>query len=105
MKGLLRGIGYFLLYVVFTVVVQVVLSMLIVQFAVGKGITDQGLIVDFANNNMLVGFTYVNGYLVSAYLYNIATEEDVATALNLLASVSFSSMSWLINTILSVFKS
>lgn len=43
-----------------------------------------------ANNNMLVGFTYVNGYLVSAYLYNIATEEDVATALNLLASVSFS---------------
>ena len=70
MKGLLRGIGYFLLYVVFTVVVQVVLSMLIVQFAVGKGITDQGLIEDFANNNML-GMTVVSGLLTIVFLYLI----------------------------------
>lgn len=68
MKGLLRGIGYFLLYVVFTIVVQVVLSMLIVQFAVGKGITDQGLIEDFANNNML-GMTVVSGLLTILFLY------------------------------------
>ena len=68
MKGLLKGIGYFLLYVIFTIVVQVVLSMLIVQFAVGKGITDQGLIEDFANNNML-GMTVASGLLTILFLY------------------------------------
>ena len=68
MKGLLKGIGYFLLYVIFTIVVQVVLSMLLVQFAVGRGITDQGLTEDFVNNNML-GMTVASGLLTILFLY------------------------------------
>ena len=41
MKGLLRGIGYFLLYMVFTIAIQVVLSIVIVQIAAGMGIAGQ----------------------------------------------------------------
>ena len=48
MKGLLRGIGYFLLYIVFTIAVQVVLSIVAVQIAPGMGITGQTQIEDFA---------------------------------------------------------
>lgn len=42
------------------------------------------------SHNMLVAFTYVNGHCVQAYMYNIATNDDVQTAMNMLASVSFS---------------
>ena len=47
MKGLLRGIGYFLLYMVFTIAVQIALSIVIVQIAAGTGVTGQTEIEDF----------------------------------------------------------
>ena len=47
MKGLLRGIGYFLLYMVFTIVIQVALFIVIVLIAGGMGITGQAQIEDF----------------------------------------------------------
>ena len=68
MKGLLRGIGYFLLYVIFTIAIQVVLSIVIVQIAAGMGIADQTQIEDFANKNML-GMTIVSGLLTVLFLY------------------------------------
>ena len=68
MKGLLRGIGYFLLYVIFTIAIQVVLSIVIVQIAAGMGIAGQTQIEDFANKNML-GMTIVSGLLTVLFLY------------------------------------
>ena len=68
MKGLLRGIGYFLLYVVFTIVVQIVLSIVVVQIAAGMGIAGQTQVEEFANNNML-GMTIVSGLLTGLFLY------------------------------------
>ena len=70
MKGLLRGIGYFLLYMVFTIVIQVALSFLIIQIAAGIGITGQAEIEDFANKNIL-GMTIVSGILTVLFLYLI----------------------------------
>ena len=68
MKGLLRGIGYFILYVVFTIVVQIILSMLIVQYAAGNGITGQNQIEEFANLNTL-GMTVASGLLTILFLF------------------------------------
>ncbi len=68
MKGLLRGIGYFLLYFVFTIAIQVVLSIVIVQIAAGMGITGQTQLEDFANKNIL-GMTIVSGLLTVLFLY------------------------------------
>lgn len=70
MKGLLRGIGYFLLYMVFTIVIQVVLSFVIIQIAASIGITRQAEIEDFANKNIL-GMTIVSGILTVLFLYLI----------------------------------
>ena len=70
MKGLLRGIGYFLLYMVFTIAIQVVLSIVIVQIAAGMGIAGQTQIEDFANKNIL-GMTIVSGILTILFLYLI----------------------------------
>ena len=68
MKGLLRGIGYFLLYMVFTIAVQIALSIVIVQIAAGTGITGQTEIEDFVNKNIL-GMTIVSGLLTVLCLY------------------------------------
>ncbi len=68
MKGLLRGIGYFLLYLVFTIVMQVILSMLIVQFAAGNGITGGNQLEEFANSNIL-GMTVASGVLTILFLF------------------------------------
>ena len=70
MKGLLRGIGYFLLYMVFTIVIQVALSFVIIQIAAGIGINGQAEIEDFANKNIL-GMTIVSGILTILFLYLI----------------------------------
>ena len=42
------------------------------------------------SNNMIVGFTYVNGHMIQAYMYNVVSESDVTTVMAELASVSFS---------------
>ena len=68
MKGLLRGIGYFLLYMVFTIAVQIALSIVIVQIAAGTGVTGQTEIEDFVNKNIL-GMTIVSGLLTVLCLY------------------------------------
>ena len=68
MKGLLRGIGYFLLYMAFTIAIQVVLSIVIVRIAAGMGITGQTQIQDFVNKNIL-GMTIVSGMLTVLFLY------------------------------------
>ena len=84
MKGLLRGIGYFLLYLVFTIVVQVALSMVIVQIAAGMGIAGQTQIEDFANKNIL-GMTVVSGLLTVLFLYLVfkIPKKDVRKEWNL----------------------
>ena len=68
MKGLLRGIGYFLLYMVFTIAVQIVLSIVIAQIAAGTGVAGQTEIEDFVNKNIL-GMTIVSGLLTVLCLY------------------------------------
>ena len=68
MKGLLRGIGYFLLYMVFTIAVQIALSIVIAQIAAGTGVAGQTEIEDFVNKNIL-GMTIVSGLLTVLCLY------------------------------------
>ena len=68
MKGLLRGIGYFLLYMVFTIVIQVALSIVLVPIAASMGIAGQTQIQDFVNKNLL-GMTIVSGLLTVLFLY------------------------------------
>jgi membrane protease YdiL (CAAX protease family) len=53
---------------VFTIAIQVVLSIVIVQIAAGMGIAGQTQIEDFANKNIL-GMTIVSGLLTILFLY------------------------------------
>lgn len=68
MKGLLKAIGYFLLYLLITLVIQVLLSVGLMAIAAVHGLRDEKLIVEFANNNIL-GMTVVSGILTILILF------------------------------------
>lgn len=70
MKGLLKAIGYFLLYLLMTLVIQVLLSIGLMAIAAVQGLRDEKLIVEFANNNIL-GMTVVSGILTILILFLI----------------------------------
>ena len=70
MKGLLRGIGYFILYLAITVITQIAISMGISAGASAKGITAPGQIEELVNNNLL-GMTVVSGLITFVVLFLI----------------------------------
>lgn len=70
MKGLLKAIGYFLLYFLMTFMIQALLSVGLMAIAAAQGLRDEKLIVEFANDNIL-GMTVVSGVLTILILFLI----------------------------------
>ncbi len=70
MKGILRAIGYFILYFFLTFFFQLIMSMGLMAIAVSNGLRDEKLIVEFANHNLL-GMTVISGILTALILFLI----------------------------------
>lgn len=70
MKGILRAIGYFILYFLLTILFQFILSMGFMAVAAARGLRDEKLIIEFVNNNLL-GMTVISGILTIVVLFLI----------------------------------
>lgn len=70
MKGILKGIGFFVLYFVLTIFFQMILSAVFMAFAAAGGVRDENVLMNFANNNLL-GMTILSGVLVVIVLFLI----------------------------------
>ena len=64
MKGILKGIGFFVLYFVLTMFFQTILSIVFMAFGAANGIRDENSLVNFANNCGI----FIFFYLCSNYL-------------------------------------
>lgn len=69
-KGILKGIGFFVLYFVLTMFFQLILSTVFMAFGAANGIRDENSLVNIANNNLL-GMTMLSGILVVIVLFLI----------------------------------
>lgn len=63
MKGILKGVGFFLLYLLFMMLFQTLASIGFMGIAAAKGYRDEQNIVAFTNNNLL-GVTIISGILI-----------------------------------------
>lgn len=63
MKGILKGIGFFALYFVLTMLFQLFSSIVFMAFGAAGGIRDEDALMTFANNNLL-GMTIFSGVLI-----------------------------------------
>lgn len=63
MKGILKGIGFFLLYFILMMIFQSLSSIGFMGIAAAKGCRDEQQIVEFANKNLL-GVTIISGILI-----------------------------------------
>lgn len=70
MKGVLKGIGFFLLYLILMMIFQLLSSIGFMGIATAKGCRDEQLLVDFANNNLL-GATIISGVLITLVFFMI----------------------------------
>lgn len=70
MKGILRAIGYFILYFSLTFFIQLIMSMGLMAIAASNGLRDEKLIIEFANHNLL-GMTVISGILTALILFLI----------------------------------
>ncbi len=70
MKGILRAIGYFILYFFLTFFFQLIMSMGLMAIAASNGLRDEKLIIEFANHNLL-GMTVISGILTALILFLI----------------------------------
>lgn len=70
MKGILRAIGYFILYFLLTFFFQLLMSMGLMAIGAASGLQDEKLLIKFANNNLL-GMTVVSGILTAFVLFLI----------------------------------
>lgn len=69
LKGILKGIGAFLGYLILMMIFQAVSSIGFMGIAAAKGCRDEHLINEFANNNLL-GITIISGILIAlAFLF------------------------------------
>lgn len=68
MKGIWKAIAYFVLYFGLTMILQVLLSIVFCAIGAAKGLNDETLIMEFANNNIL-GMTVISGILTVLVLY------------------------------------
>lgn len=62
MKGVFKGIGFFLLYFILMMIFQSLSSVVFMGTAAAKGLRDEQRIVEYANNNLL-GITIISGIL------------------------------------------
>ncbi|MDE5859957.1 MAG: hypothetical protein K2H23_06180, partial [Oscillospiraceae bacterium] len=60
MKGILKGIGFFLLYLILMMTFQTLASVGFMGIAAAKGCRDEQLLIEIANNNIL-GATVISG--------------------------------------------
>lgn len=60
MKGILKSIGFFLLYIIMTMLFQMLGSACLMGIAAAKGYKDEQFLIEFANNNIL-GITVISG--------------------------------------------
>ncbi|MCM1537992.1 MAG: CPBP family intramembrane metalloprotease [bacterium] len=70
MKGIRKGVGFFILYFVLTMLFQLILSTAFMAFGAMYGIRDEDALVNFANNNLL-GMTILSGVLTVIVLFFI----------------------------------
>ncbi|MCM1268269.1 MAG: CPBP family intramembrane metalloprotease [Bacteroidales bacterium] len=80
MKNILRAIGYFIIYIMLTILLQGLLSVLFMGIAALKGTRDEAQIIAFANNNIL-GITVFSGILTIVVFYLIfkIRKKDIKT--------------------------
>lgn len=70
MKGILKGIGFFALYFLLTMLFQLFSSMVFMAFGAAGGIRDENALMTFANNNLL-GMTIFSGVLIIIVFFMI----------------------------------
>lgn len=68
MKGILKAIGFFILYLMLTVLLQTLFSVLFMGIGAAAGIRDEKSIIEFANHNLL-GITALSGLATVLLLY------------------------------------
>lgn len=68
MKGIWKAIAYFVLYFGLTMISQALLSIVFCAIGAAKGLNDETLIMEFANNNIL-GMTVISGILTVLVLF------------------------------------
>lgn len=68
-KGIFKAIGYFILYFILTMLFQTLLSIIFMAVAAVNGLRDENLIVEFANNNILVITIFFRNTNYSNILY------------------------------------
>ena len=70
MKGVLKGIGFFALYFVLTMLFQMLLSIAFMAVGAAGGIREEDALMTFANNNLL-GMTIFSGILIMIVFFMI----------------------------------
>ncbi len=70
MKGILKGIGFFLLYLSLMMIFQTLASVGFMGIAAAKGCRDEQLLIEFANNNIL-GATVISGIFITLVFFLI----------------------------------
>lgn len=70
MKGIWKGISYFILYFVLTILIQISLSIIFMSIATLNNIESKDMITTFVNSNIL-GITIISGILTTLVLYLI----------------------------------
>lgn len=70
MKGILKGIGFFALYFVLTILFQLFSSIIFMAVGAAGGIRDEDALMAFANNNLL-GMTIFSGVLIIIVFFMI----------------------------------
>ena len=68
MRGICKGIAYFVLYFMITMFIQALLSVVFCGIGAANGLDNETLIMEFANNNVL-GMTVISGILTVLILY------------------------------------
>lgn len=68
MKGIWKGIAYFIMYFGLTMILQILLSIGFMAIGAANGLNDEALIIEFASNNIL-GITVISGILTILVLY------------------------------------
>lgn len=70
MKGILKGIGFFLLYFILMMIFQSLASVGFMGIAAANGCRDEQEIVEFANKNLL-GVTIISGIMIALVFFLI----------------------------------
>lgn len=70
MKGILKSVGFFLLYIALMLIFQTAASVGFMGIAAAKGYRDEQLLIEIANNNIL-GATVISGIFITLVFFLI----------------------------------